>query len=164
MSKRSLDDTFKLLDRINPKRTAPVIASHSACRFPGGFEYNLSKHHIEALKERRGVIGLIACNHFMSPGGTKPRNFDESMEVIYRHLDRIHRITKSHEYAAFGSDLDGFIKPTLPGMETPAAFASVEERLTRKFGKANAELICHGNAMRVLEHWIGGPSTSAAGS
>ena len=56
-------------------------------------------------------------------------------------------------YTAFGSDLDGFIKPTMPGLETPAAFARVEQRLIQKYGAAIAGQICSGNALRVLRYW-----------
>jgi len=154
MSDPATDATLALLDHLDPGHTVPVIASHAAYEF-GDREYNLSHQQIQAVANRKGVIGLIACPHYMAQGTTKPKpkTFDDSMEVIYAHIDRIRQITGSHEYTAFGSDQDGFIKPTLPGLETPAGFAEVEERLAQKFGAATAQQICSGNAMRVLGYW-----------
>jgi len=157
MSKQSIEDTFRLLNEKDPDRRVPVIASHSACRLGGlHYKYNICKEHIEAIAGRKGVIGLIACKHYMSGKKAPLRGFDESMEVIFRHINRIHEVTGSHDYAAFGSDLDGFIKPTLPGLETPRAFETVEQRLREEYGNLDAIKICSGNAMRVLNYWQGG--------
>ena len=40
--------------------------------------------------------------------------------MIARHVDRLHELTGSHEHAAIGSDFDGFIKPTMGGLERPS--------------------------------------------
>jgi microsomal dipeptidase-like Zn-dependent dipeptidase len=156
MSEHAIDDTLQLLDRLDPASTVPVIATHSACRL-GGLAYNLSNRHIKAIEKRRGVVGLIACRHYMADGLARPRKFDDSMGVICRHIDKIHQVTGSHDSAAFGSDMDGFIRPTLPGLETPVAFKSVEERLLHAYGPGPAQQICSGNAMRVLSYWTGVP-------
>ena len=154
MSAQAIADTLKVLDNLDRTRQVPVIASHSACRF-GGLESSLTDPHIKAIADRGGVIGLIACRHYMADGGTKPLSFDESMGVICRHIDRIHDVTQSYDHAAFGSDSDGFIKPTLAGLETPAGFAAVEQRLVARYGSDAAGKICSGNAMRVLNYWQG---------
>ncbi len=154
MSDPATDATLALLDQLDPGRQVPVIAGHAACEF-GNREYNLSDGQTDSIARRRGVIGLIACTHYMAHGTAKPKpkTFDDSMDVIFMHIDRIRQVTGSHEYTAFGSDLDGFIKPTLPGLESPAAFAEVEQRLAQKYGAAAAQQICSGNAMRVLGYW-----------
>lgn len=152
MSEQAIDDTLALLERLDREHTVPVIATHSACHL-GKLEYTIADRHIAAIAERGGVVGLIACRHYMSDGFPEPRTFDDSMEVIYRHIDRIHEVTQSHQYTAFGSDLDGFIKPTLPGLETPAAFQLVEQRLGERYTPSVASDICSGNAMRVLRYW-----------
>jgi microsomal dipeptidase-like Zn-dependent dipeptidase len=154
MSDPATAAALALLDQLDPGRQVPVIASHAACEF-GAMEYSLSDAQVEAIARRRGVIGLIACTHYMAHGTTKPKplTFDDSMDVICTHIDRIRRVTGSHDYAAFGSDLDGFIKPTLPGLGSPAGFAEVEQRLTQKYGPTAAQQICAGNAMRVLGYW-----------
>ena len=152
MSERAIDDTLALLDRIDPKRQVPLIATHSACSF-GKREYNISDRHIEAIAERNGVVGLIACRHYMSDGLPAPQTFDDSMDIIYCHIDRIHKLTGCYEHVALGSDLDGFIKPTLPGLETPAEFRFVEQELIKQYGHGPAQQICSDNALRVLSHW-----------
>lgn len=154
MSDPATDAALALLDELDPGRQVPVIATHAACEF-GSREYNLADRHIDAIAKRRGVIGLIACTHYMAHGTAipKPKTFDDSMDVICTHIDRIRQVTGSHDYAAFGSDLDGFIKPTLPGLESPSGFAEVEERMTQKYGAVAAKQICSGNAMRVLGYW-----------
>jgi microsomal dipeptidase-like Zn-dependent dipeptidase len=80
------------------------------------------------------------------------------MDVIGEHIERIHRVTGSHDYTALGSDLDGFIKPALPGLETAARFRAVEAELVRRYGPVVAAQICSANALRVLRaEWRGGP-------
>ena len=74
--------------------------------------------------------------------------------MICRHLDRIAQITGSHEYAAIGSDLDGFIKPTLAGLDDAGALAALRRGLAERYGEADAELISSQNALRLLRsHW-----------
>jgi hypothetical protein len=83
------------------------------------------------------------------------------MEVIYRHIDHIHAVTRSYDHVALGSDMDGFIKPTLPCLDTPAAFRFVEQELIKKYGPGPAQQICSDNALRVLRHW-GQPGSAPA--
>lgn len=152
MSERAMTETFARLDTLDPQRQVPVIATHGAYRF-GRLGYNLRDDHVQAIAARNGVVGLIACKHYMSDGLPTPDTFDASMDTIYRHIDKIREITGSYNHLAFGSDLDGFIKPTLPGLDTPAAYASVETRLAARYGVAVAQQICAGNALRVLQYW-----------
>jgi membrane dipeptidase len=159
MSERSIDDTLRLLDRLDTQRAVPLIATHSACRVFGGAGYNLSDAHIAAIAERGGVVGLIACKHWMSKGMSEPRMFADTMDVICKHIEHIRKVTGEpegvHRFSAFGSDQDGFIKPPLPGLGTPAGFTAVEQELARRYGQAVAEQICSGNALRVLRSWKG---------
>ncbi len=152
MSERAIDDTLALLDQIDSERRVPVIATHSACAF-GKLEYNLSDRHVKAIADRNGVVGLIACRHYMADGLPEPRTFDDSMAVIAKHIDRIYQVTGSYKHLALGSDLDGFIKPTLPELDTPARFRFVEEELVDTYGASVAQQICSENAVRVLRSW-----------
>ena len=81
---------------------------------------------------------------------SRTKSFEESIEVICKHLDRIAEITGSHGYAAIGSDLDGFIKPTMGGLESMADMARLQQALRDRYGEEDAERICSGNALRVL--------------
>ncbi|HYR31462.1 MAG TPA: membrane dipeptidase [Gemmatimonadales bacterium] len=152
MSGPAMTETLDRLDTIDPQRRVPVVATHGAYAF-GGLKYNLRDAQLEAIAARRGVVGLIACKHYMTDGLSQPSTFDDTIATLCRHIDKIHDVTGSYDAIAFGSDLDGFIKPTLPGLETPAAFASVEARLTARYGAAIAEQVCSANALRVLQYW-----------
>lgn len=157
MSNLAIEDTFTLLDELDPQRSVPVLASRSAARF-GDQEYNLDQPTIERIAERNGVIGLILAEHQMTDGLTGPlrrrgrrtRSFDESMAILYRHIDRIREVTGSNEYVGIGSDLDGFIKLTLAGLEDASELARLEAALQESYGDADADRITSGNALRVL--------------
>jgi membrane dipeptidase len=159
MSTRSLADTLQLLDQLDPQGDVPILATHAACRVFSGAKYNLSDEHIAAIARRRGVIGLIACEHWMARGMDKPKTFADTMQVLFRHIDQIHRLTREpvgvHSFTAFGSDHDGFIKPALPGLDRPGGFVAVEQALADHYGAAVAEQICSANALRVLDYWKG---------
>lgn len=151
MSRDSVERTFQLLDDLAPD--VPVINSHAGYRF-GTQEYMLDARTIERIAERRGVVGLIMAQHQLNDGIRKKEgSFEESFEVICRHIDKFHEITGSHEHTALGTDFDGFIKPTMGGLETPADLRRLEARLAERYGD-DAELITSGNALRVLrELW-----------
>ncbi len=155
MSPRAIDDTFALLDELDPDAAVPVIASHGAYRF-GRDRYNLSEDTVRRIAARAGVIGLLLAEHQATDGVRLRRtsSLEESLEVVFRHLDRVREITGSHRHAAIGSDLDGFIKPTLAGLGDAGRLAALRRALVDRYGEADAELIASGNALRLLRsHW-----------
>ena len=151
MSTLAVADTFELLDELDPDGTVPVIASHTAFRF-GGQEYGVDEETMRRIAARDGVAGLILAQHQLNDGvrRTHTKSFEESIEVIYKHIDRIAEITGSHAYTAIGSDLDGFIKPTMGGLESMADMARLQQALRDRYGEEDAERICSENALRVL--------------
>lgn len=158
MSERGIEDTFRRLDdtdrelgRTAPGDRTPVIASHMACRF-GRHEYNLSRRTIEEIARRGGVLGIIFCDHWARSGLRRrpTRSLRQSLRMIYQHVDRIREVTGSDEHAAIGSDLDGFIQPTLYGLDHMRQMRELEAALRRRYGEKEAELITCGNALRVL--------------
>ena len=82
MSWESIAATLRLLDELDPGATVPLVATHSACQAFSGVKYNLSDNHIAAIAKRGGVVGLIACRHWMSKGMQEPKTFDQTMDVI----------------------------------------------------------------------------------
>jgi microsomal dipeptidase-like Zn-dependent dipeptidase len=161
MSERALDDTFALLDEIDASREVPVVISHGAVRF-GDDVYNLSGATIERLAQRDGVIGLILAEHLATDGIRLRRTtqIQQSLDVLFRHLDRLREITGSHRHSAIGTDLDGFIKPTLAGLEDAGRLARLEAALVERYGAEDAELITSANALRLLRgYWRGAPAT-----
>jgi microsomal dipeptidase-like Zn-dependent dipeptidase len=150
MSKPALEETLTLLDGIDPDQRVPVVATHAGYRF-GRQEYMLDAGAIARIGTRDGVIGLIFAQHQILDGlrRRRTRSFDQSFGILCEHIDRIGQITGSHRHVAIGSDLDGFIKPTLAGLQSEADMTQLEKALTVRYGD-DAELITSGNALRVL--------------
>jgi microsomal dipeptidase-like Zn-dependent dipeptidase len=154
MSERSMADTFALLDAIDPEGDVPLIASHVACSF-GKYEYNLKKEWVERIAARGGVCGIIYCDHYMRDGrGKKTEDFEQSFAVIEGQIARL-REWGGDGVLAIGSDFDGFIKPTLEGLDSAADHKKLADRLVARYGEPLAAKITHENAMRVFRQaWM----------
>jgi microsomal dipeptidase-like Zn-dependent dipeptidase len=147
MSERAIADTFSTLGP-----DVPVIASHMACRF-GKLAYNLTDDVIREVARRGGVMGVIACTHYTHDGlrpASKVKSFEDSMQLVYAHVDRIRQVTGSDDHAAIGSDLDGWIKPALPGLEHLGRMRHLQEALAARYGAEVAEKISSGNLLALL--------------
>ncbi len=152
----AVEKTFRVLDQsdVDPNCEMPVVATHAGYRF-GEQQYMLDRDTILQIKRRKGVVGLIMAQHQLNekvlPDGQKfTKNWDEAFKVICTHIDKIAEITGSHEYTALGTDFDGFIKPTMTGLEKISDLKTLEDALKGKYGAADAELITSKNALRVL--------------
>jgi microsomal dipeptidase-like Zn-dependent dipeptidase len=151
----ALEKTFELLDALDGESGAdptlhPVIASHSGYRF-GKQKYNLDDEAVHRVAARDGVIGLILAQHQLNDGVVKKTTtFEESFEVIARHADRLREVAGSHDHTAIGSDFDGFIKPTMGGLERSSDLARLPAALSDRYGAEDAEKILSGNVLRVL--------------
>jgi microsomal dipeptidase-like Zn-dependent dipeptidase len=155
MSTRALSDTLTLLDDLDPDDSVPVIASHCGYRF-GGQEYNLDEATLRRIAARGGVIGIIFAEHQLLDGLKIRRttSLEQAIDVLCRHIDAIAAATGSRRHVAIGSDLDGFIKPTLHGLQSAADLALLKPRLEERYGRDDAELLLSGNVLRVLRgHW-----------
>jgi microsomal dipeptidase-like Zn-dependent dipeptidase len=140
-----------------------VIATHVAHRF-GRQDYNLTARTIERIAARDGVVGLILAEHQAADGLrlTRTRKLEHSLDLLVRHISRIREITGSHRHAAIGSDLDGFIKPTIAGLEDAGKLALLERGLRDRLGDADAEAILSGNGLRQLRgYWRGAGGSPA---
>lgn len=148
MSDASLHETLALLDEADPARRLPVIASHMACRF-GSLAYNMTDDAIRQVADRGGVLGIIACRHYMADG-QKAETWDDTVDLMCSHAERIAAATGSWDHAAIGSDLDGYIKPALPGLEHEGRMRALQVALRARLGPERAEKVVSGNALRVL--------------
>jgi microsomal dipeptidase-like Zn-dependent dipeptidase len=157
MGDLSVKDLIALLDELDPSRQVPLFASHAGFRF-GKQEYMYTEDTVRAFAARDGVIGLIFAQHQLLDG-LKPsttKTFDESFEAICKHIDRIAEITGSHRNVALGTDFDGFIKPTLGGLESSADLAKLDQALHQHYGDEIADAVTNGNALRLLRtYWRG---------
>ena len=145
----AIAETLALLDQLDPAGGVPVISSHAGYRF-GGQTYMHDEATVREIARRGGVIGLIMAQHQLNDGVRKreTKQLAESLVVIRRHIDEIARIA-GHRHIALGTDFDGFIKPTMGGLEDMRAMKDLERELTRLYPQ-HAAGICHDNALRVL--------------
>jgi microsomal dipeptidase-like Zn-dependent dipeptidase len=153
MRAQALDDTFALLDRLDAERGAdprdfPVVASHAGHRF-GEQSYMLDRRTIERIARRDGVVGLILARHQLQDGLTDGEGIAHTVATIQAHVDEVRAITGSHAHVGIGSDLDGFIKPTMSAIEAAPDLAALEQPLREAY-PGDAEAILSGNALRVV--------------
>lgn len=151
MGDDSIAETLRVLDEVDADRLVPVVSTHAGFRF-GEQEYMHDEAAIRGIAERDGVVGLIMAQHQLLDGlgDDPPRDFDESFEVIRRHIDRLAQITGSHRHVALGTDFDGFVKPTMTGLQNMGDLKRLEEALIGAYGAEVAEQITSGNTLRVL--------------
>lgn len=127
-----------------------MIATHMAFRF-GGLEYCFDESTVVRVAQRGGLLGLICCEHFITSGVSGiDKSPDGSARALCHHIDKINELTGSYDNIAVGSDLDGYIKPALPGLEDMSRMAHLQQALGTRYGEHIAEQICSGNALRVL--------------
>ena len=140
MREDAIEATFALLSE-----DAPVIASHAGYRF-GGQHYNLTDATIAKIAARGGVVGLILAQHQLNDGlrRTNTKTLPQTMDVIDRHIAAI-----GADHVALGSDLDGFIKPTMGGVESAADLKPFAAMLRARHPEV-AEKILAQNALRVI--------------
>jgi microsomal dipeptidase-like Zn-dependent dipeptidase len=151
MREDAIDETFKIVEALDAEtgrdpRAYPIVASHAGYRF-GGQHYNLTDGTIARIAARGGVIALIFAQHQVKDGLQRrdTKTLEESLDLLGRHIEAI-----GPEHVAIGSDLDGFIKPTLGGIETAADLAPLAQALRARY-PADADAILEGNARRLLE-------------
>ena len=162
MSERAMDETLDLLDELDRRTGAaaaehPIVATHAGYRF-GKQEYMLTPERIRRIAARGGVIGLILARHqlYEEAGVVRPDDPAETPRVLRAHIDEIRRHVPDHTNAhvGIGSDLDGFIKPTVAGIDTAGDLATLEAPLREAYGD-DAEMILSGNAVRVAKTALG---------
>ena len=101
------------------------------------------------IARRDGVVGLILARHQLQDGRADGEGIGHTVATICAHVDKIREVTGSHDHVGIGSDLDGFIKPTMSGVESAEDLAKLEEALRAKY-PVDADAILSGNALRVV--------------
>jgi membrane dipeptidase len=154
MDPGGIEEVLTLLDdELDPGKQFPVVSTHAGYRF-GKQKYMCDRGIVERIAERDGVVGLIMAQHQLNDGLRKPKDFtktlEESLEVIYAHIDEIAAITGGYDHIGLGSDIDGFIKPTMGGIEEMADLGTLDAALRKKYGDEVTDKITSGNALRVL--------------
>jgi microsomal dipeptidase-like Zn-dependent dipeptidase len=153
MSEKAIKETFELveeLDGSSPATDYPLIATHVAMREegPGNQEYNLTQDTAQRIHARGGVVGLIMAQHQLG----KTADEQESKALVCAHIDAIYRACGDASAIAFGTDIDGFIKPTIAGVESAADLAKLSKWVEEcRANTGDAEAILYGNALRVIK-------------
>jgi microsomal dipeptidase-like Zn-dependent dipeptidase len=154
MDSGGIAEVFALLDReVDPQKQFPVVSTHAGFRF-GKQDYMCDRGIVEKIAERDGIVGLIMAQHQLNDGLRKPKDYTktlpESLEVIFAHVDKLAEITGGYDHIGLGSDFDGFIKPTMGGLEKMSDLALLDASLRDRYGDEAAEKMTSGNALRVL--------------
>jgi len=153
MDPPAIAETLAVLDAADPERTLPVISTHAGFRF-GKQQYMHDAEILEKIAARDGVAGLIMAQHQLNDGLLPKRKhtetIEESLPIVFRHIDKIAEITGGYDHIGIGSDLDGFIKPSLGGIENVSHLSRLEVPLRKRYGDEAAEAIMGKNALRVL--------------
>ncbi|WCB93170.1 hypothetical protein DSM104299_01876 [Baekduia alba] len=151
MRSDSVLETLDLMDAVDPDRTVPVLSSHAGFRF-GAQDYMLTEPMLERIRDRNGVVGLILAQYQLNDGlvAGHTTTFEQTKDIIYRHVDKIAQVTGGYDHLALGSDLDGFIKPTATGLESAGDLAKLDALLRERYDGDDVDKIVSGNAVRVL--------------
>lgn len=149
----AIDAILDLLDELDAERGAdpkdfPVISSHAGYRF-GEQSYMHDEHAVRRIAARDGVIGLILARHQLQDGLSDGDRLDHTIKTMRAHIERIREIAGSNAHVGIGSDLDGFIKPTMSEVERAEDLAKVDDALHAAYPD-DGEAITSGNAVRVL--------------
>ena len=120
-----------------------MIASHAGYRF-GSPEVHAHRRPIARITARDGVVGLILAQHQINDGirRSDTKTLAESLAVLDRHIEAI-----GPDHVAIGSDLDGFIKPTIGGVESAADLKPFADALRARHPES-ADRILRDNALR----------------
>ncbi|MCH2694301.1 MAG: membrane dipeptidase [Acidobacteriia bacterium] len=137
----------------------PVMASHCVCRSVVKGQRHLTDEMIQEIIRRRGVIGMVFCQHFIDPEieweNPPDKNTHVSkygMDGLIPHIEHIKNLAGgSLENIAIGTDLDGGfgaeIAPT--DIDTISDLQDFSPVLN-KAGYSESEVlgILNGNALR----------------
>ena len=160
MRQDSIDDTFALIERLDAESGAdphayPVIATHEGMRDcnPDTQTYNLTAETATRIRGRGGVIGMIMAQHQL--GDTT--SAEDSQKLLARHIRAVMNVGDG--LCAIGTDLDGFIRPTLTGLETASDLPVLEGWLRAEF-PAEADAILYGNARALIQRVLAARSST----
>jgi membrane dipeptidase len=129
---------------------APLVATHSNAHALAPASRNLTDRQLDAIRERRGVVGLNFAVGFLRADGAHDANTPIARMV--EHIDYMAG-RMGIDHVALGSDYDGALIPAevRDAAGLPRLFAALRER---GYGEEDLRKLAHGNWVRVLrETW-----------
>ncbi|MEA2351622.1 MAG: rane dipeptidase [Thermoleophilaceae bacterium] len=165
MDDAALGKTFDYLRKIEDTPT-PVLATHVATRRGvNGLDYNITRKTAAEIARRGGVIGLIMGDHIVTDGllpdarefgGRRTRNFGDTFDCLRAHIDTLYEwCGNSYDHIGIGSDLDGFVKPTVAGIDFVDQMDDLESAISGHYSDPGiADKICSGNALQILRDYV----------
>lgn len=126
-------------------KSLPLTVSHGACDAIHPHFRNLDDQQLRALADRGGVVGVLVHTDYLAAG----RRAATTVEHVVDHLEHIVR-TLGEDYAALGSDFDGFIIPPRDLKSVLELPRLVDAMLRRGFTERAVRKILAENFLRVL--------------
>jgi microsomal dipeptidase-like Zn-dependent dipeptidase len=153
MNELAISETFALveeLDKLNGREQEPerypILATHQGMRsVVPAQEYNLTDGVAAKIRAREGLVGMILATHQMG----ETSSTQASRDVLKKHMDAARAACGDDECTAIGSDVDGFIKPTLDGVKNYGDMRKVKKWVEED--QPQARKILYDNARRVTE-------------
>jgi microsomal dipeptidase-like Zn-dependent dipeptidase len=148
MRQDTIDETFDLIEKLDEKhgKNPPVVATHVGARAVVGEQgYNLNDATIKRIADRGGLVGMIMAQHQLGETSSEA----EAKAVLKKHADAIAAAAGGHQCTAIGSDLDGFIKPTLEGIDNAPDLKKLADWIHELYPR-DADAILYKNAQKVV--------------
>ncbi len=107
--------------------------------------YNLTPQTAKRVQAHGGLIGLILAQHQLGSTSSPA----DSRATLRRHIEAISDLGDGLRHCALGTDLDGFIKPTLTGIDEASDLATLAQCIQEDLPD-EADGILYGNAHSLL--------------
>lgn len=126
-------------------RSMPIIASHVGVQALNPDPYNLSDEEIQEIHATGGALGIIFMTYWLHRDN--PKN---GLDVIWKTMEHVHRVTGSWDSIVLGTDFDGFTDPP-DDLQDYSQMGRITQMLIEK-GLSDREIknILGGNALRLL--------------
>ncbi len=148
------DSTFYQILRLS---RAPVIASHSSCRFfTPGLERNMDDAMIKLLASKGGVIHINFGVPFLRNDRWKPSDQEHAgdpvdVSDVARHIDHAVKLA-GPDHVGLGSDFDGMGDNLPRGLKDVSGYPNlILELMKLGYNEEDIRKICGGNTLRVWE-------------
>jgi membrane dipeptidase len=129
-------------------RQWPLLVTHTGVSGVYPHWRNVDDAQLKAVADTGGVVGVIFHPGFLGPRGAR-RGAGAGMQLVLRHLSHVVDVL-GEDFAALGSDWDGFISPPDELRDATTLPALVAEMLRRGWSAGRVRKIVGDNFVRCL--------------